>query len=77
MFSQYDIPVQLISDNGTRFTSQEFENFSKTLGTKHIRTAAYHQSSNDQAEWYVQTVKNGLESNYCNNETLKERSIDF
>ena len=71
-FSQYDIPVELISDNETRFTSQEFENFIKTLGIKHIRTAAYHQSSNVQAERYVQTMKNGLESNYCNNKTLKE-----
>ena len=25
----------------------------------------------------VQTVKNGLESNYCNSKTLKERLIDF
>ena len=71
-FSQYDIPVELISDNETQFTSQEFENFIKTLGIKHIRTAAYHQSSNVQAERYVQTMKNGLESNYCNNKTLKE-----
>ena len=62
-FSQYGILVQLISDNGTQFISQEFENFIKTLGIKHIRTAAYHQSSNGQAERYVQTVENGLESN--------------
>ena len=47
------------------------------LDIKHIRTAAYHQSSNGQAERYVQTVKNGLESNYCNNKTLKERLFDF
>ena len=58
-------------------TKQEFENFIKTLGIKHIRTAAYHQRSNGQAERYVRTVKNGLESNYCNNKTLKERLIDF
>ena len=76
-FSQYSIPVQLISDNGTQFASQQFENFIKTLGIKHIRTAAYHQNSNGQSERYVQTVKNGLESNYCNNKTLKERLIDF
>ena len=50
--------------------SLRHKNF-KTLGIKHIRTAAYHQSSNGQAERYVQTVKNGLESNYCNNKTLK------
>ena len=71
-FSQYGIPVQLISDNGTQFTSQEFKNFIKTLGIKHVRTAAYHQSSNGQAERYVQTVKNGLECNYCHYKTLKE-----
>ena len=76
-FSQYGIPVQLISDNGTQFTSQEFKNFIKTLGIKHIRTAAYHQSSNGQAKRYVQTVKNGLESNYCNNKTFKGRLFDY
>ena len=76
-FSQYGIPVQLISDNGTQFTSQEFKNFIKILGIKHIRTAAYHQSSNGQAERYVQTEKNNFESNYCNNKTLKERLINF
>ena len=76
-FSQYGIPIQSISGNGTQFTSQEFENFIKTLGIKHIRTASYHRSSNGQAERYVQIVKNGLESNYCNNKTLKERLFDF
>ena len=65
------------STTETQLASQEFENYIKTLGIKHIRTAAYHQSSNGQAERYVQTVKNGLESNYCNNKTLKERLIDF
>ena len=71
-FSQYGILVHLISYNGTQFTSQEFESFIKTLGVKHIRAATYHQSSNGQAERYVQTVKTGLKSNYCNNKTLKK-----
>ena len=44
------------SDNGTQFTSQEFENFIKTLGIKQIWTAANHQSSNGKAERHVQTV---------------------
>ena len=35
----------------------------KENGINHLRTAAYHQSSNGQAERYVQTVKNGLRSN--------------
>ena len=47
------------------------------LDIKHIWTTGYHQSSNGQIERYVQTVKNGLESNYCNNKTLKERLSHF
>ena len=65
----------MLSENGTQLTSQGFENFIKTLGVKHIPTATYHQISNGQAERYIQTVKNGLEPNYCNNKTLKERLI--
>ena len=76
-FSQYGIPEQLVSDNGTKFTSQEFQNFTKKLGIKHIRTAAYGKSSNGQAERYVQTVKNVFECNYCNNKSLTERLIIF
>ena len=49
-------------------TLQELEYAIKTLGIKHIPTAAYHQTSNGQAERYVQTVKN---------KTLKERLFDF
>ena len=41
-----------------------------TLGIKHIRTAGCHQNSNGQAERYVQTVKNGSESNYSNDKSL-------
>ena len=67
----------MLSENGTQLTSQDFGNFIKTLGVKHIPTATYYQISNGQAERYIQTVKNGLESNYCNNKTLKERLIDF
>ena len=67
----------MLSENGTQLTSQDFENFIKTLGVKHIPTTTHHQISNGQAERYIQTVKNGLESNYCNNKTLKERLIDF
>ena len=33
-FSQYGIPVQLISDNGKQFTSQELKKFIKTFGIK-------------------------------------------
>ena len=59
------------------FTSHDFKNFIKLIEVKHIRTAAYHQSSNGQAERYVQTVKKGLESNSGNRNPLKETLVDF
>ena len=61
-FAHYGLPNQLVSDNGPQFTSDEFERYVKENGIKHIRTAAYHQSSNGQAERYVQTVKHCLHS---------------
>ena len=62
-FSCYGLPKQLVSDNGPQFISEKFKYFMKENGINHLRTAAYHQSSNGQAERYVQTVKNGLRSN--------------
>ena len=53
------------------------KNLLKHLVLKHIRTASYHQSSNGQAERYVQTVTYGSESSYCNNKNLKEKLIEF
>ena len=61
--SCYGLPKQLVSDNGPQFISEMFKYFMKENGINHLRTAAYHQNSNGQAERYVQTVKNGLRSN--------------
>ena len=63
-FSCYGLPKQLVSDNGPQFISEIFKQYMNENGINHLRTAAYHQSSNGQAERYVQTVKNGLRSNY-------------
>ena len=62
-FSCYGLPNQLVSDNGPQFVSDQFSCFVTERGINHLRTAAYHQSSNGQAERYVQTVKNALLSN--------------
>ena len=49
-FTTLRLPHQLVSDNGTQFTSTEFSDFMKLNGINHLRTPAYHQSSNGQVE---------------------------
>ena len=62
-FSRYGLPKQLISDNGPQFISREYKDFMEQCGINHLQTAAYHQSSNGQAERFVQTINKGLKLN--------------
>ncbi|XP_015114936.1 uncharacterized protein K02A2.6-like [Diachasma alloeum] len=59
-FAVWGIPVVLVTDNGTSFTSKEFEDFVKYYGVEHIRTPPYHPASNGAAENIVKTFKNKL-----------------
>lgn len=55
--SQHGIPEMVVSDNGSCFTSAEFQEFMIRNGIKHITTAPYHAASNGLAERAVQTFK--------------------
>ena len=57
VFCRYGIPHQLVSDNGSQFTSEECCKFMKANGIKHTLVAPYHPRSNGQAERFVQTFK--------------------
>ena len=59
-FSTHGLPHTIVTDNGTNFTSKEFEDYCVVNGIKHIKTAPYHPSSNGLAERAVQTIKFGL-----------------
>ena len=50
----------IVSDNGTCFTSEEFQQFLKANGIRHARSAPSHPATNGLAERAVQTVKEGL-----------------
>lgn len=61
LFLSYGVSVTDVSDNGTQFTSDEFNSFLWNSGVKYDKlTAPYDPSTNGQAEHYVQMVKDAL-----------------
>lgn len=56
----HGLPEVLVSDNGSCFTSTEFQEFIQKNRIRHIRTAPYHPASNGQVERAVKIVKDGL-----------------
>ncbi len=67
VFATHGLPERLVSDNGSCFTSEEFEQFLFKNGIKHGTSAPYHSASNGLAERAVQTFKEGMKK-------MKERS---
>ena len=60
LFATHGLPEMMVSDNGSAFTSAEFQTFVKRNGIRHVRSAPYHPSSNGQAERVVQTFKEAI-----------------
>ena len=56
-FARYGIPEVLVSDNGTQFTSQDFNEFTATYGFEHVRSSPHHPQSNGKAEATVKQAK--------------------
>ena len=45
-FCRLGIPVTIVSDNGTCFTSQEFQEYLKQNGIRHVTSAVYKPATN-------------------------------
>ena len=73
-FAVLGLPITIVSDNGSCFTSDEFEQFCRANGIKHVKWSPYHPSSNGLTERAVQTVKAGLKKTTCN---LEDRLCNF
>jgi len=59
-FSQFGLPQTIVSDNGTSFTSKEFEQFLSALGMQHNKCSIYHPRSNGLVERVHRHMKDSL-----------------
>jgi len=53
---------QLVSDNGSQFTSEKFQQFLKRNRIKHITSAPYHPATNGLVERGVGSFINAMKS---------------
>ena len=59
-FATFGLPEILVIDNGTNFSSTELEEFLKSVGIWHSRTAPYHPAFNSLAEHAALSFKLGI-----------------
>lgn len=76
MFATHGLPKVLVTDNGSQFTSAEFNAFLKGNGIQHVCSSPYHPSSNGLAERAVQCFKEGLKRS-PSGDSLKNRLAKF
>ena len=61
LFARYGLPEQVVSDNGSQFTSEEFEEFMKRNGIKHMFSAPYHPATN---KWLNRVLRPDIQKGY-------------
>ena len=74
-FARFGLPHTVVTDNGSCFTSEEFEVFLAKNGVRHVKTAPYHPASNGQAERAVQVFKTGFKK--MKRDTISDRLARF
>ena len=63
IFAIEGLPDTIVTDNGTQFVSNVFEQFCAKFNIKHLTSPVFHPASNGEAERFVQTFKRGVDKN--------------
>lgn len=58
IFSRHGIPSVVFTDNGTQFTAQQFQDFSKSWGFVHKTSSPLFAQENGMVERAIQSIKN-------------------
>ena len=77
IFSRFGLPFVIVSDNGTNFTSQEFEDFLQRNNIHHLKTGTYHPKSNECCERFVGTFKDAMKKMYENCKDVDKNLANF
>ena len=77
VFSLFINPEQIVTDNGTPFTSHEFGDFCNFNGIRQIRSAPYHPCTNVEAERFVQVFKQALRPQVGNKVDVQAEIFKF
>ena len=60
MFAQFGNPTELVSDNGTQFTSSEFAEYFEVRDIKHRKVSLYYPQANGAVERWNRVLKETL-----------------
>ena len=66
----HGIPEQIVTDNGSQFTSEDFTKFVKSNGIRHSLSSPYHPASNGETERFARTFKEAMKTSKNNGLTL-------
>lgn len=77
VFSREGFPVEIVTDNGVQFKSNEFENFCAERGIRHICSSLYYPQSNGAIERFNSVLKNTVQNAIYERKSWAEATIQF
>ena len=77
IFAEYGIPLEVKSDNGPPFNSQDFANFAKELNFRHRKITPYWPQANAEAERFMKTVQKAIRTAHIQGRDWKKELQNF
>ncbi|XP_033109615.1 uncharacterized protein K02A2.6-like [Anneissia japonica] len=77
VFSREGYPEELVSDNGTQLTSQEFETFLKKRNIKHRFSAVYHPEANSTVKRFNRILNETIQTARIDKRPVKNAVTEF